>query len=65
MTEEPTATEGVVDLPPLFSIAMPDEDDQVWLCDEGGNRCKLLGGTSDVAEILCQWLGAIDYGECD
>jgi hypothetical protein len=62
-SEKPTATEGVVDTPPQFSFSMPDEDDQVWLCDKDGKRCWLLGRTAYVAEEMCQWLGAIDYDE--
>jgi hypothetical protein len=47
----------------LFDIEGPDEDDCVWLRNEG-QRCFNLGPRDAVAEKMCQWLSTIDYGEC-
>lgn len=35
----------------------------VWLAGEGGVHVN-LGPRDAVAEKMCQWLSAIDYGEC-
>ncbi len=48
---------------PDFEIEGPDEDSCVWLTGEGGVHIN-LGPRHAVAEKMCQWLAAIDYGEC-
>jgi hypothetical protein len=50
----------------LFQIEGPDEDGCVWACSQNGREvwCQNLGPKDKVAEVLCQWLGSIDYGEC-
>ena len=47
----------------LFELEGPDEDSCVWLAGEGGVHVN-LGPRDAVAEKLCQWLAAIDYGDC-
>lgn len=49
----------------LFEIEGPDEDGCVWICSAKGRDvwCQNLGPTSNVAEVVSQWLGSIDYLE--
>lgn len=56
----------------LFQIEGPDEDGCVWICSPHGDEphvhdtwCRNLGPKDKAAEIMCQWLGSIGYGECD
>lgn len=49
----------------LFRIEGPDEDGCVWACSNEGREvwCRNLGPAEEVAEVMSQWLGSIDYGE--
>lgn len=48
-----------------FEIDGPDDDGFVWMRSAPGQPIwgRNLGKYEDVAEKLCQWLGANDYGE--
>jgi hypothetical protein len=49
----------------LFDIQGPDEDGCVWICSADGRDvwCQNLGPSDKLAEVLCQWLGSIDFAE--
>jgi hypothetical protein len=49
----------------LFCIEGPDERGCVWICSAEGRDVwsQNLGPRDNVAEVLSQWLGSIDYGE--
>lgn len=49
----------------LFEIEGPDEDGCVWICSPEGRDawCRNLGPKEKAAEVMCQWLGSIDYLE--
>ena len=51
----------------LFQIEGPDEDGCVWACSSEGRViwCQNLGPTAQVAEVMSQWLGSIDYDEIE
>lgn len=55
----------------LFQIEGPDEDGCVWICSphdqphEHDTWCRNLGPKDKAVEVMCQWLGSIDYGECE
>ena len=46
----------------LFDIEGLDEDGCVWICSPAGRDwCQNLGPRDKVAEVLSEWLAAIDY----
>ena len=49
----------------LFEIEGPDEDGCVWIhsTDPRNRWTQNLGPRQKVAEIMSEWLGAIDYQE--
>lgn len=49
----------------LFEIEGPDEDACVWIhsTDPRNPWTQNLGPQEKVAEVLSEWLGAIDYQE--
>jgi hypothetical protein len=51
----------------LFEIEGPDEDGCVWICAAAGRDvwCQNLGPADEVAEVMSQWLGTIDYDETE
>lgn len=49
----------------LFEIEGPDEDGCVWMhgTDRRNGWTQNLGPRDKVAEVLSEWLGAIDFQE--
>ena len=46
----------------LFQIEGPDEDGCVWICSSEGRGvwCENLGPREKVAEVMSEWLNAIE-----
>lgn len=51
----------------MFEIQGPDENGDAWICSPEGRDvwCRNLGPYEAASEVMCQWLGANDYGEHD
>lgn len=48
-----------------FDLEGPDDNGDVFVCSPEGRDvwCHNLGPWQDAAEIMCEWLGSVEYLE--